>query len=215
MRAFDHSLFVRGSRAQTLVVGLGLLPITVAIKCARASLLSRSQSALPNPTSHPRPPSAPLPVRNRSARTLARLSTVSLAFVLVFTFAVVVSALAQAALEQSEQAAPLPPLELWRPTGAPIAIPVLAFAFSAHSLIFPVYASLKQPTPRRMGTIARRSLLAVSSIYGIIGVCGYKCARWRSGADGTALRSGAVVSLLTRCFTGEPRLQATPEMRML
>lgn len=117
----------------------------------------------------------------RSARSLARLSSVGLAFVLLFTAAVVISALAQSLIEGNELEPPAP-LELWRPTGLPTALPVMAFAYSAHSLIFPVYASLKQPTPRRMGTIARRSLLACSTIYGVIGVCGYRrAARARPG----------------------------------
>lgn len=179
-----------GGCSQTLVVGLGLLPITVAIKRVRPHSIPLTFFPLcPAPSRHtPHRFAAALSVCDlcglprRSARSLARLSTVGLSFALVFTGCVVITAIAQAVVDNVE-AAPPAPLELWRPSGALVALPVMAFAFSAHALVFPLYSSLRQPTPRRMGTVARRSLLACASIYGVIGVCGYRRARERAFRD--------------------------------
>lgn len=48
------------------------------------------------------------------------------------------------------------PLLYWRPAGALVAFPVIAYGFTTHHFLFVVYASLKSPTVTRMTLVAQK-----------------------------------------------------------
>jgi hypothetical protein len=119
----------------------------------------------------------PLALAVRSPRSAAALSATAPAFVLAFVAAL----LSHAAGVHARGAAR--PLALWRAQGAPVALPVMVFALSGHAFLFPTYASLRAPTPRRMASVAARALGAAALLYAAVGLFGYAAFRERTAGD--------------------------------
>ena len=124
----------------------------------------------------------PLALAVRSPRSAAALSGTAAAFVAALMVAVVTHA-AGGALAARSHAHARAPLALWRAEGAPVALPVLVFALSGHALLFPVYASLKAPTPRRMAAVSARALGGAAAVYAVMGLGGYAAFRERTSGD--------------------------------
>jgi amino acid permease len=135
----------------------------------------------------------PLALAVRSPRSAAALSGTAAAFVAALVVAVVTHA-AGGALAARSHAHARAPLALWRAEGAPVALPVLVYALSGHALLFPVYASLKAPTPRRMAAVSARALGGAAAVYAVMGLGGYAAFRERTSGDVLRNFGGAHVS---------------------
>jgi len=75
-----------------------------------------------------------------------------------------------------------PPLALWEPAGTPLALPLLIFAFTGHSSLFPCLAKMRAPTVGRATLLLRHTMLAAAVIYACVGVGGYTIFRDRTAA---------------------------------
>ena len=118
----------------------------------------------------------PVALLVRSPELLALVSQVSVGFIFLFAVVVVVLALLPSASGGellsgccsrgrqygSQQADPSRlvfgsgTILLWRPDGALIAFPMIAYGFTAHQFLFNIYSSLKSPTVKNMTGVVQQ-----------------------------------------------------------
>lgn len=102
----------------------------------------------------------------RSPHLLASVSQASVAFLLFFCF--VISLMALGSLPGSSSH-----VSWWQWEGALVAFPVVAYSFTAHQALFPIYSTLQRPNIKKMISVIQRSMALSSSFYIVVGACGY------------------------------------------
>ncbi|KAA6420194.1 MAG: hypothetical protein FRX49_09857 [Trebouxia sp. A1-2] len=117
----------------------------------------------------------PVALLVKSPGVLALVSQVSVAF--IFFFAAVVAVLSLSPTQHKG------PLLYWRPAGALVAFPVVAYGFTTHHFIFVIYSSLKSPSVKRMTLVAQKAMFLCTLVYITVGVCGYTAFKDRTAGD--------------------------------
>lgn len=64
-------------------------------------------------------------------------------------------------------------LKLWDAEGLLVSFPVVVYGFTAHQVVFTILDSLRSPTLKNMTHVVQKSMFLSSTIYLLVGVCGY------------------------------------------
>lgn len=112
----------------------------------------------------------------RSPAVLAVVSQVSVWFVIIF--ALVIGVISMSPVLHNSG-----PLSLWKPEGAFISFPLLAYGFTSQQFLFGVYHSLRSPSVQRMTGVVKQALTVCAVLYIIVGACGYMAFRDRTAGD--------------------------------
>lgn len=135
----------------------------------------------------------PLCALVRGEEAMSQASVVSVVFLCGFTAATMGIAFFPSATNVKEGAPP-GPLALWRPQGVALSLPVIIFALTGHSALFPCLAAMKSPTVTRADALLLGSTRAATLIYAAVGVAGYFT--FREATAGTLLRNLSEVERL-------------------
>lgn len=73
----------------------------------------------------------------------------------------------------SAAAAVRPALHLWHAQGVLVALPVMAYGFTAHQYYMGIYTMLRAPSVRKMKLVTDLALLICACVYWTCGVGGY------------------------------------------
>jgi hypothetical protein len=145
-----------------------------------------------------------LVVRDHSV--ISAFSAASVAFVLLF--AGVITLMAIASSGAAAGAAVVAPLATWDPAGLLVAMPVMAYSFTAHPYFLGIYEMLSAPSIRRMNEVTDQALTITGGVYWLVGLCAYSVFRQRTagdvlrnfgGADAQGVR-GAYERAIKACF---------------
>jgi sodium-coupled neutral amino acid transporter 10 len=94
------------------------------------------------------------------------------------------SSTAAAAGTGGAAAALVPPvLHMWHVQGVLVALPVMAYGFTAHQYYMGIYTMLKAPSVRKMKYITDLALLICAGVYWTVGVGGYATFGERTAGD--------------------------------
>jgi sodium-coupled neutral amino acid transporter 10 len=84
----------------------------------------------------------------------------------------------------SAAAALVPPvLHMWHVQGVLVALPVMAYGFTAHQYYMGIYTMLKAPSVRKMKYVTDLALLICAGVYWTVGVGGYATFGERTAGD--------------------------------
>eukprot|EP00730_Choanoeca_flexa_P017253 TRINITY_DN8285_c0_g1_i2.p1 TRINITY_DN8285_c0_g1~~TRINITY_DN8285_c0_g1_i2.p1 ORF type:complete len:449 (+),score=61.81 TRINITY_DN8285_c0_g1_i2:224-1570(+) len=140
----------------------------------------------------------------KSVSNLAFTSTLSLCCVLSFTVIMAVLASEGPERHADYDAEAEPPtafrfhIDIFR------AFSLLAFAFTCHSVVFPVYLELRQPSVKRMMTVTHWSMIICFAFYLCVAYCGYdRYQRTIDGVEGDVLNNvhheNNVIATIVQC----------------
>ena len=110
----------------------------------------------------------PLSLLNDVMGSIAKLSSISLAFYLLFTLWVVVECLP--AFFTMQWAARV---TWWAPSGLPACLPIVSAAMTAQTQLFMMFQHTPNNSPNHMSSIMKWACATVAAIYTIVGVFGY------------------------------------------
>ncbi|XP_072026513.1 uncharacterized protein [Amphiura filiformis] len=139
----------------------------------------------------------PLGLR-RSVESLGSISTVSILFYVLFSSDIVWNSLPMFTSGTWSN-----DLVLWRPAGTLKGLSIFALAFSCQTVLFVVYDSIPEKTPKQMESVVNRAVAMVGMTYIIVGFFGYVTFK-KSGIKGDILLNfapGIVSEVLRLGFT--------------
>ncbi|KAG2489705.1 hypothetical protein HYH03_011812 [Edaphochlamys debaryana] len=114
----------------------------------------------------------------RDHATIATFSMASVGFVILFAVVIMVFACTPAAAGVA-----LSSVSLWDPEGLLVAFPVIVYSFTAHPYYLGIFQNLHTATHARMLRVTNLAMTVSSSLYWVVGVCGYLTFRNRTAGD--------------------------------
>eukprot|EP00045_Choanoeca_perplexa_P011522 m.122852 g.122852 ORF g.122852 m.122852 type:complete len:447 (-) comp15661_c0_seq2:969-2309(-) len=141
----------------------------------------------------------------RSVSNLAFTSTLSILCVLSFTVIMIVLAADKDHHPPPDYNSSKPEIEAFRfHIDIFRAFSLLAFAFTCHSVVFPVYLELKRPSVKRMMSVTHWSMLVCFLFYICVALCGYdRYQQTKTGVEGDVLKNvhyeNGVISTIIQC----------------
>eukprot|EP00873_Tetraselmis_striata_P002251 jgi/Tetstr1/422515/TSEL_001276.t1 len=140
----------------------------------------------------------PVSMAVRTSDMMASVSTLSIAFIAIFTMVVVVLSFAPISNPK--------PVVVWDSGGVMLSAPVILYAFTPHTVLFAVYSTMRSPSVPRMRAVARKSLIGCGAVYFVVGLCGYLAFRQRTAGDVLRNLGGSAVTGLRALYERALRL---------
>jgi len=116
----------------------------------------------------------------RDHAVISAFSAASVAFVVLFAAVILFMAIAPGSTAVAAVAAAAAPMSTWDPSGLLVALPVMAYSFTAHPYYLGIYEMLSAPSVKRMNAVTDQVGLvaAVAVVVGTVGVESMRQLRW-------------------------------------
>ncbi|GMH38063.1 hypothetical protein BSKO_05947 [Bryopsis sp. KO-2023] len=117
----------------------------------------------------------PMALFIQDASSMACVSTFTVGFIFLFAFLVLIWG-----LTPSPSAGKI---VMWNSKGILVAFPVMAYGFTIHTILFPVYALLRAPSSKKMSQAVSQAMLVCCLVYMAVGFGGYMAYGQRISGD--------------------------------